>query len=101
MWDRVLVRVLMLLPNTEIFLEGVKKKQANLKKWIDFSLSPTPDFRVDYWTEYMSEKQLGKLQKEAYRSFYMRPKYIFRSILSIRSLFELKVKLRGVASLFR
>lgn len=99
--DYALIGVLMLLPNTEIFREAVQKGEADPQRWIDFSLHPTTDFTIDYWTEYMSSYELGKLQKESYRRFYMRPRYILRSALSVRSFYEFKTKVKGFFSLLR
>ena len=99
--DYTLIGVLMLLPNTEIYGEAVKKGIVDQDKWIQFSLNPTKEFAIEYWTEYMSVAELIELRKKAYKRFYMRPKYFLRSILSIRTWYEFKTKAKGFLTLLR
>jgi anaerobic magnesium-protoporphyrin IX monomethyl ester cyclase len=99
--DFCVIGVLMLLPGTEIFRQGVEAGQADLQKWVAFSGNPTPDFRIDYWNEFMSTQELMQLRHESYRRFYMRPNYIFRSVLQTRSFYEFKAKFGGFLALLQ
>ncbi|MFH1229781.1 MAG: radical SAM protein [Candidatus Aenigmatarchaeota archaeon] len=49
----------------------------------------------------MTKEQLLKLHGKAYREFYMRPKYILRSILRLRSLTSIKQTLAGFRTLLK
>lgn len=95
--DFCLIAILMLLPNTEIYDQAVREKQADPDTWIRFALDPeaNPDFRIDYWTENLSVDQLLKLRIEAYKSFYLRPKLIIRQLFRIRTIPELKNHIAG------
>ena len=50
---------------------------------------------------YKSAKELEDMEKYAYRKFYLRPSYIFKRILKIRSLEDLKRYIRGFTALFK
>ena len=39
---------------------------------------------------YKNKEEVIKISKKAFRSFYMRPKYILKAILNIRSLEDIK-----------
>jgi len=99
--DYALISILMLLPNTEIYNEAIKKGIVNPQRWIDFSLNPHTDFNIDYWTENISRENLVKLHRKAYRLFYTRPRRFLKIILSIRSFYELKRKLQGFLALWK
>ena len=54
--------------------------------------------KVDHWLEHVSIEQLVELQKKAYRIFYFRPSAIWRQLKQIKSLYEIKVKIKGALS---
>ena len=54
--------------------------------------------KVDHWLEHVSMEQLVALQKKAYRIFYLRPSAIWRQLKQIKSLYEIKVKIKGALS---
>lgn len=93
--DYAQINILSIYPHTEIHKQAVAKGIAEEGAWEKFSLDPNSDFKVEHWTEFMSEKELLKLQKESYRRFYFRPKFIFKSIRKTASLHELKNKAKG------
>lgn len=101
--DYTLLAILMLLPGTELYRDGVEHGQVDPQKWIEFSLNPTPEmnFKVDYWTEHLSVEELIEMRKEAYRRFYMRPKYMIRTALAVRSVHELERRARGLFTLLK
>ena len=45
---------------------------------------------------YKSREELLEIHREAFRRFYMRPKYIIRKVSKIRSFSELKKNLVGL-----
>ena len=88
--DYVIIGVLMLLPGTELYEQGVAKGQVDPEKWVNFCLKPNETFQLDYWTEYMTANQLMQLRIDSYKRFYMRPKYIIRTVFSVRSYAQFK-----------
>ena len=91
--------ILRLLPSTELFGEAVEKGLTDPQRWVDFSLNPEPGFTVDHWEEHMSMAELLAIQREAYRRFYLRPRYIARSVIGLTSWYEFKAKLGGLLKL--
>ncbi len=97
--DYAQVLILMLLPNTEIFEQAEKKGIVKRQKWEEFSLNPSLDFRIDYWEEWLSHKELIKLQSEAYRRYYLRIRYVLRSICTTKTTHEFKMKAKAFMKL--
>jgi radical SAM superfamily enzyme YgiQ (UPF0313 family) len=87
--------ILSLFPNTELFAEASRRGLIDPASWSSFARQPTPGFFVDHWEEFIAMPDLLRLQKEAYRRFYLRPRYIWRSLISTSSRHEFASKLRG------
>ena len=47
----------------------------------------------------MNVEELSDLHRECYRRFYLRPKFVIRSVLETRSFQEFKVKAFGLRNL--
>jgi radical SAM superfamily enzyme YgiQ (UPF0313 family) len=101
--DYTIIAILMLLPNTEIYYEGVRKGQVDPDKWKNFSLDPlgNSDFTIDFWEEHMTRETLYDLRMEAYSRFYMRPGYFLSQIASIRSMYEFRTRFLGLMAILR
>ena len=99
--DYVQLAILMLLPNTPLFDEALEKGLIKPGYWEEFAANPQPTFQMSHWEEHLSLATLTRLQAEAYRAFYFRPKYILRSILRTRSLYEFTAKARAVLKLIK
>lgn len=98
--DYALINVLSLYPHTEIYRQALAKGLAKSGEWERFSIDPINyKFRVEHWTEFVTEIELIKLQRESYKRFYFRPIYIWNSIKSTKSFHELKSKTHGVMKL--
>lgn len=93
--------ILSLFPNTEMFAEAAARGLIAPERWEAFARNPALDFNVDHWEEFLSISQLLGLQKEAYRRFYFRPRYIWRSLISTSSWHEFTAKLNGVYKLLK
>jgi radical SAM superfamily enzyme YgiQ (UPF0313 family) len=91
--------VLSLFPNTELFADAARRGLIDPARWNDFSRNPKLDFFIDHWEETIPLPDLLSLQSEAYRRFYVRPRYIWRSLLSTRSWHELSSKMQGALKL--
>lgn len=99
--DYAQVSILSLFPNTELFAEAAERGLIRPERWQTFARSPTPDFHLDHWLESISMTELLAMQSEAYRRFYLRPRYIWRSLLATASWHEFRTKLQGAMKLFR
>lgn len=100
--DYAQINILSLYPHTEVHRDAMKLKIAEEGKWEAFSLDPLNcNFKVEHWTQFMTEKELMDLQRESYRRFYFRPKYIFRSLLKTSSPHEFKSKVIGALRLLQ
>ncbi len=74
-----------LFPGAEIY-EEVKKKYPDIDGTEhDTSKEHSVGFHSK-WICDLSDEEVGKAIKKAYRSFYLRPSYIFKTLLRIRSL---------------
>lgn len=93
--------ILSLFPNTELFADAARRGLINPDRWHAFARSPTPDFYVDHWEENLTVAELLRLQNESYRSFYLRPRYVLRSLISTSSWHEFRSKLAGAVKLLR
>jgi anaerobic magnesium-protoporphyrin IX monomethyl ester cyclase len=91
--------ILCLYPHTQVHKDAIALGIAEAGIWEKFSLEPYDEFRVEHWTQYLSVSELVKLQKESYRRFYFRPKYILNSIRNTNTMHELKSKVGGVLKL--
>lgn len=100
--DYAQFNILSLYPHTQVHKDAIKLGIAVEGKWEKFSLDPLHyDFKVEHWTEYMTEKELIDLQRESYRKFYFRPKYVFNSLLKTATMHEFKSKVKGAMSLLK
>ena len=91
--------ILCLYPHTQVHKDAIALGIAEAGIWEKFALQPDESFRVEHWTQYMSVSELVKLQKESYRRFYFRPKYVLNSIKNTTTWHEFKSKANGVLKL--
>ncbi len=88
--------ILSLYPNTEVFDQAVAKGLIDGNKWNEWALDPiNKDLVVDHWNEYITTKDLVRLQKTAYKKFYFRPSVILKEMFRVRSFHQFKTKLIG------
>jgi len=99
--DYALFSILSLFPNTELFVEASQRGLIDADRWHAFAQRPTPDFYVDHWEEFLTVTELLRLQKESYRRFYFRPRYIWQSLIATSSWHEFTSKLQGALMLLR
>ena len=93
------ISILTLYPNTAIYDQAVAKGLVEADRWQKWSMDPKPGFVVDHWEEYLPHSEIVELQKWGYRKFYFRPKYIWRSLFTTRSFYELLAKAGGAMKL--
>jgi anaerobic magnesium-protoporphyrin IX monomethyl ester cyclase len=86
------VTILCPFPATAVYFQGLRQGVIGKDYWQGFASNPTPDFQPPYWEENLSREELSELIRYAYKSFYTRPKYIFRQLVKVRSLGEFERK---------
>lgn len=97
--DYAQVAILNLYPHTQVFKDAIKIGMIQEGRWEKFALDPKPGFKVDHWTQYLSEKELVELHRESYRRFYFRISYVVKNVANIKSFHELKSKVTGFLKL--
>ena len=63
--------------------------------WLDFAKSPLQAFHSPAWTENFTRTELEQIAASAYRSFYLRPRFIWQELRGIRSPAQLMRTLRA------
>jgi hypothetical protein len=48
----------------------------------------------------MTREEIQKLRQTAFRRFYLRPSFLFKKLLGLRTINDVKVVLRSIRSLF-
>lgn len=79
------------LPHTGLYREAMRRGHVDGDYWQDYTLlkkgrESFPHIITEHW----DEKQLQDMLKKAYRSFYLRPAYVWRRVSSIRSWNDVK-----------
>jgi anaerobic magnesium-protoporphyrin IX monomethyl ester cyclase len=97
--DYAQVAILSLYPHTPDYDIAIERGLIEKGRWERWVVDPKPGFHVDHWEEFMTTRELVQIHRRAYRRFYFRPRYIARSVLSTRSSWELKSKVKGVLQL--
>jgi len=83
-------------PGTEMFAWADKNNLLMHKNWAEYDLSkPVMNLPT------VSSDKIIYYYKKAYRQFYMRPSYIFKRLLKMRSLEDLKSNLRPFLGLIK
>ncbi len=87
-------------PGTEMYLEGISREIIPTDFWSEYARHPVPDFIVPYfYEEYLSKDDMIRLSNIAIKKFYLRPRVMFRELLSCSSFGEFRKKSRMGLSL--
>lgn len=81
-------------PNTQLFDIAKKTGKLITTDWSEYSM-----WNPVYIPENLTEELILRKHKEAYRKFYLRPQYIFRQLLNVRSAGDLKRKIIGAKTI--
>ena len=79
-------------PGTPLYIEALHNGLYYSDYWQEFAKSPQPDFVPPTLPNTLPREELVSILKKAYKDFYMRPKYIFKEALKIRSWGDLMTK---------
>ena len=93
--DYVHITILCPFPATRIYHMGLERGILKTDCWKDFARNPRSNFKSPYWEENLNGEELQELVTYAYKSFYTRPIYIVKRLLKVRSIGELKRKVRA------
>lgn len=87
-------------PATPLYEMGIEKGMFN-DYWREFATNPSKDFTTKFWEEDLNGDELTQLLNYAYKSFYIRPKYILRQIRQICSLGGFRRRVKAGLSMLR
>jgi len=87
-------------PGTQIYAQALEQGVLKTDVWRDFVLNPTSDFELPVWEENFTRDELRQILVRMYKTFYMRPGYVIKSLTRIRSSAELMRKARAGLSVF-
>ncbi len=88
-------------PATDLFQMAIEQGVIKDDPWKKFAQNPTANFIPPIWEKELSRDELFDLLKKAYQSFYMRPGYIFKKVLRVKSAKEFFQKARGAIRLLK
>lgn len=88
-------------PGTEIYQDGLSRGIIKEDVWAKFAADPKPGFELPVWEENFTRQELREMLVKCYKSFYLRPGYLLRSVSRIRSMGEFKRKFRAGLSLLK
>ena len=91
--DYLHIAILTPFPATELYAKGLDSGMLPDDYWKTYAENPTPDFVPKYWNENFDDEELVEMLRDFYREFYMRPRYLLKSLLGIKSLGDLKTKI--------
>ncbi|MDO8127077.1 MAG: radical SAM protein [Candidatus Brocadiales bacterium] len=86
-------------PATQLYKEGLAQGIIKKDYWKEFAKEPRKDFTPPYWAEVFTKEELDLMIAEGYKSFYLRPKYLLKSFLGLKSISELRRKVKAGYSL--
>ena len=72
-------------PGTPIYMDALKQGLFEKDYWREFSESPSPDFVPFFLPNTLPREQLIVILNRAYKTFYIRPKYLFRQAIRVAS----------------
>jgi anaerobic magnesium-protoporphyrin IX monomethyl ester cyclase len=91
------------MPATDLYEMGLSSNLLPKDYWKIFAQDPlgavAAGFRPMVWTENFTEDELFALADHHTRAFYFRPKYILRSMLHVRSLQDVRRKVKAAHDL--
>lgn len=88
-------------PGTEMYRMGLEQGVIKRDYWKEFVLNPKEIFIPPFWEENLKFKELVKIRNFALKKFYLRPKFIIKSLSRLTSFGELKRKCTAGFGLIR
>lgn len=72
-------------PATELYFKGLQNGIIKKDYWREFSKNPQVGFKPPAWEENFTRDELFKILINAYKIYYLTPKYIFRRLKELNS----------------
>jgi len=88
-------------PATQLYYMGMEQGVFENDYWKDFAINPSGDFIPQPWDAVLSRGELMELLEYAYKSFYIRPSYIFKKMMKVRSAGEFARKAKAGLKLLK
>ncbi len=88
-------------PATELYETALKTGEIKSDYWRDFARNPREDFVPQLCNEYVSDEELFRLTKSAYRRYYFRWNYIYGKLKALRSFSQLYRYSKEALKVFR
>ncbi|MFH1114674.1 MAG: radical SAM protein [Pseudomonadota bacterium] len=88
-------------PATRLYQEALDSGMIPRDVWREFAANPRPDFIPPIWPENFTREELHKIIAASYRGFYLRPAYVLRRLLRLRSFSEFKRKAKAGLGVLR
>lgn len=99
--DYVHVSITTPFPGTDLYKMTLEEKIVSHDVWREFAKNPKSDFVPPVWEKELSRKELFSLLKKTYRSFYLRPKYILKKIIQLKSGKEMLRKAKAALNMLK
>lgn len=87
-------------PATKLYQNGLESGIIKKDYWREFARNPHKDFDPPHWDELFSREELAELLRIGYKDFYTRPLYILRELAKVKTLGEIKRKVRAGLKVF-
>ena len=81
-------------PATKLYQMALDYHIIEYDYWKEYAINPYQTIIPRFWTEHFSQNTLAELTDYATKQFYVRPRYIFKSLTKIKGLQDLKRKTR-------
>jgi radical SAM superfamily enzyme YgiQ (UPF0313 family) len=88
-------------PATRLYQEALDGGLIQEDVWRKFAQHPIRDFEPPIWEQHFTKLELQGLIISSYKSFYLRPEYIWRRFYRLRSISEFKRKVKAGLSVWR
>src|SRR3989338_6477666 len=89
-----------LFPRTKIYYEALEKGALKEDPWKQAARNHVRDFLPPLASDNLSREELERMQRFAYRKFYIRPSYVFRRLMKVNSLSQLLRQAQAGFSIF-
>lgn len=88
-------------PNTAFYERGLSSGIIPRDIWRDFAKDPQPGFSLPVWEENFTREELQQSLVKLYKKFYLRPQYILKRVVRIKSFSEFKRKAKAGLSVLQ
>ncbi len=99
--DFVHISITTPFPATDLYRLGLEEKILPYDYWKEFAENPSPDFVPPIWEKELSREELFSLIKKAYRSFYLRPNYVLKKLIQVKSAKEFFAKAKAALNILK